>query len=262
MSMPTANLSDTPNRKVLYAVELWDALTLTRVTRGVKVAAAGLRNAPIVSLSGRFVWFEENEAWPDHITVTLLPGAPYAPVPPVATLPRPANLEVPHVAERLQSLVLQPDATYPLGDGVTCLRGRLTTDTKLDKPPPVAGARVQLAWSDADEEKWKPDAPPADAGSAALAALPVTTASGDFVAFIPRASAPTSNTAADGTFPARLVFLIGQAPASRLVTPKDFQFVDDAGGAPRQPVVPKGHLPEGRALPQTLIIGLTQLAKL
>ncbi len=47
-------------RNVLFAVEVLDAVTLDRVTQGLRVTAPGLKGNPIVNAGGLFVWLRED----------------------------------------------------------------------------------------------------------------------------------------------------------------------------------------------------------
>src|SRR5215469_1263620 len=60
--------TDMPNRKVLVALEVFDPLSQTLISSGLKVVAKGL-GLPLVSWSGRFVWTDVNGAWPSEITI-------------------------------------------------------------------------------------------------------------------------------------------------------------------------------------------------
>ncbi len=63
-------------RHVFLAVELLDAVTLTRVSEGVKVVVDGLQGKPILNSSGYFVWLRENN--PTIRKITADPGVlPY-----------------------------------------------------------------------------------------------------------------------------------------------------------------------------------------
>jgi hypothetical protein len=132
-------------RKVFFALELVDAVTLERVTEGVSVTVGGLRRRPIVNRSGVFVWLDEGVDAPGDVAVR--PGLrPYADV----------DLPAAQVKRQLTTISLAPRADYPFAGGVTGLRGALV-ENRADRVP-VADADVHLGWLDADSASWR-DAP-------------------------------------------------------------------------------------------------------
>ena len=56
-------------RRMFLAVELLDAVTLTRVSSGVKVEAEGLKGKPVINSGGCYVWLEEESPAVQRITV-------------------------------------------------------------------------------------------------------------------------------------------------------------------------------------------------
>src|SRR5262249_46654483 len=59
-------------RQALFGIELLDAVTLDRVSTGVRVVSDGLRNRPFLNANGVFVWLDEDF---DRLrTVTIDPG--------------------------------------------------------------------------------------------------------------------------------------------------------------------------------------------
>ena len=143
-------------RDVLLAVELVDPVTMTPVSKAVRLTAVGLDGAPLVNWGGRFVWLAEGDGWPDGFEFD--PGqAPYeadffvAPAPPA---------DLPHLsaAERLLRFTLCPTVAYPFGDGLSVVRGRLH-ESAASNAAPIAGARVWLRWTDAGTRPRPVDAP-------------------------------------------------------------------------------------------------------
>lgn len=158
---------DTLGRKVLLALEVFDPLSLSLVSSGLNIAAAGL-GAPIVSLSGRFVWLDNGNAWPSQITVNPV-DLPYVPVtvnPPAP--PDPANVTI---EQRRVRVVLQPTAAADFSFGMTALRGQLF-ETATAPFTPVTDATAQLAWYDGQANAWVPSpelpAPPSATGEFGL----------------------------------------------------------------------------------------------
>jgi len=162
MSTPfTVQLEKSYERQVLFAVELLDAVTMTRVSQGVKVVAEGLQGKPIVNASGCFVWLIENNATIQKISVET------------GVLPyEDQELDGSQVTRPLTRLQLQPTVEYPFAAGITGLRGTLI---ERNTPPrePVAGAEVHLRWLD-DNGNWND----------ALTASKTKDKSGDFVSIL------------------------------------------------------------------------------
>jgi hypothetical protein len=137
-------------RNVLFALELLDAVTLTRISQGVKeVKAVGLKGTSILNHSGYFVWLQEDITPLEKITLDL--GAlPYE------------SLEIPRadVTLPLTTVELKPRGDYPFATGITGLRGTLIESRVVSPatPEPVVDAEVRLQWLDDDNVTWR-DAP-------------------------------------------------------------------------------------------------------
>ncbi len=135
-------------RLTLFALELLDAVTLSRVSNGVKVVADGLIGKPTVNASGLFVWLQEEFANLRRISID--PGQlPYERVELAA-----ADVQLP-----LTTIALQPRADYAFDAGITGLRGSLIEARVVAPqiPIPVQNAEVRLRWLD-DNGVWQ-DAP-------------------------------------------------------------------------------------------------------
>lgn len=138
------------SRRVLFGIELLDAVTLSRVSQGVKVAADGLRGKPIVNDSGLFVWLQEDVA--NLRSVSIDPG----------TLPyerlelEPGQLNLPPVKPAFTTIELQPKVGYSFASGITGLRGTLIEERVVPPQPaaPVLNAAVRLQWLD-DDNNWQ-----------------------------------------------------------------------------------------------------------
>lgn len=141
-------LEESYRRFVLFAVELLDAVTLSRINQGVKVVADGLQGKPILNASGLFVWLREDIG---HLRkISINPGTlPYEKV----ELPA-AKVKLP-----LTTIELQPRADYSFAPGITGLRGTLIEElvNPPQPPEPVRDAEVRLQWLDVDDH-WQ-DAP-------------------------------------------------------------------------------------------------------
>jgi hypothetical protein len=131
-------------RRVLFALELLDAVTLDRVSQGVKVKAQGLQGKPIVNAGGLFVWLDEDINKLESISIDPR-MLPYEEV----------KLEGAQLQLPLTSIELPPRVDYPFTVGITGLRGTLVEDR--DRSEPVQDAKVRLRWLDQDGD-WH-DAP-------------------------------------------------------------------------------------------------------
>jgi hypothetical protein len=182
MSTPfTVKLENAYERQVLFAVELLDAVTLTRVSEGVKVIAEGLQGKPIINPSGCFVWLMENNATIQKISV--VPGVrPYDE----------RQLDGSQVKFPLTTIELQPTVDYPFAPGLTGLRGTLI-ERNITPREPVAGAEVRLRWLD-DNGNWN-DAPTASK---------TKENSGDFVSILRLAPKEKPDIDANGAVTVRL----------------------------------------------------------
>lgn len=143
-------LEEAYSRRVLFGIELLDAVTLSRVSQGVKVVAGGLLGKPIVNTSGLFVWLQEDVT--NLGKVSIDPG----------TLPyeglelEPAQLNLPPVKPALTTIELQPKVGYSFAFGITGLRGTLIEERVNPPQPstPVRNAAVRLQWLDVDNN-WR-----------------------------------------------------------------------------------------------------------
>lgn len=134
-------------RTALFGIELLDAVTLERVSQGVKVVAEGLRGKPFTNNSGIFVWPQEDF---DRLRkVTIDPGVlPYQGV----------ELAPAEVERPVMRVELSPRLDYPFAAGVTGIRGALIEE-RVVPAVPVLDAEVRLRWLDEDSA-WR-DAPAA-----------------------------------------------------------------------------------------------------
>ncbi|HWA89503.1 MAG TPA: hypothetical protein VG889_05670 [Rhizomicrobium sp.] len=123
-------------RKVLFAAEIVDAVTLQPVTSGIRVSATGLGRRPIVNYDGVFVWLEEGANQPLQVIVDARDTAYESVAVPAPILPA-----------RSVRIELAPAYAYPFPPGATALRGRLI-ESPLGDPVAVAGAEVHLQWID------------------------------------------------------------------------------------------------------------------
>lgn len=136
-------------RDVLFAVEVLDAVTLTRLTQGVSVTARGLSGQPTVNAGGLFVWLKEDITKLQALEID--PGMlPYERRQFTA-----AELQLP-----LWTVDLPPRRDYPFTPGIAGVAGMLveTRTVAPARPVPVAGASVRLRWFDDDGVTWR-DAP-------------------------------------------------------------------------------------------------------
>jgi hypothetical protein len=208
-------------RRVLYAVELADAVTGARVSERIDLQpldANGktVAGRPVLNASRRFVWLE-GAVWPDAMRVTPAKGSPFA----ARTEPIKAPAADPtydaqgHTAlppdGRLRRILLSPTAAYPFA-GATAVRGMLTEDG--DPAHPIADAIVQLARKSG--ANWVPAA--ADPAAPRVAIEAVTDAKGEFAVFLPLA--PKGAEADAGPVQVRLqVTRADQNPATRVTPP-------------------------------------------
>jgi hypothetical protein len=227
------------HRKVLVAVEVVDPIAQTFVSRGLIVKARGLTGQPVVSWSGRFVWLEENDVWPEAISIqpVRLPFEKQE-----VTPPRPPNFPNATAAERRVRIVLRPTPAYPF-DGLTAVRGGLRES--LDPASPVVpDVLVQLKWRDLDSNSWLPTAPSQIDSR--------TNADGQFAAVLRLNQAGSQEPdIVHGALKVRLEFTRGDFMLERRATPDDFPFVSD----PNQ----TGRVPEGRLLSRDLRLGWADL---
>lgn len=131
-------------RRVLFAIELLDPVTLERVSNGVEVVAEGLQGKPIVNASGFFVWLDEDFNRLRRVTVDPK-RLPYQSVE-----RRAAEIQLPRT-----TIELSPRIDYPFAAGITGLRGALLEERQ--RRVPVPNAATQLQWRD-ENSVWR-DAP-------------------------------------------------------------------------------------------------------
>jgi hypothetical protein len=252
--LQTATFSERLTRRTLFAVELFDPVAGVLRQEGFTVTAAGLDRLPIVNESRRFVWLEEGDRWPGRISVD--PGrAPFARE--VALpLPRPASLLTAPAAARLLRIVLRPAPAYRFDDGVTSVSGTLRQNN-LAGAPPLSGARVQLAWRDANTGIWTP-APPAPVfdldPSPPSPPQPETDRRGEFAVFLRlRPLLPAEPDLVAGRVAVRLQLTLGSRdnPITR-ATADTFPFLPDT----------PGRLVEGRRLERALTLAWDELVDL
>ena len=171
-------------RRVLFAVELLDAVTLARVTQGVQVVAEGLKGKPTVNAGGLFVWLQEDIDKLERVSID--PGE----LPFDKKAIEAADLKVPH-----QVVEMIPRADYPFPAGITGLRGTLVEERETPPEPsvPIGNAEVRLQWVDEDGA-WH-DAPITSQTSSR---------SGDFAAFLRLTAAESPPLDAGGNLSVRL----------------------------------------------------------
>jgi hypothetical protein len=161
------------HRSVLFAVELVDAVTLSRISQGVEVVAEGLQRKPIISASGVFVWLKKASVPDDIASLRKISVNP-------RTLPyeqverRADQLQLPPQKPPLTIIELPPRVDYAFAAGITGLRGTLIEEQVVppQHPVPIRDAEVRLQWLDEDGVTWR-DAP-----------TTVTNDNGDFVSIV------------------------------------------------------------------------------
>lgn len=143
MSMMESNLELGYRREAYLAVELLDAVTLTRVSEGITVTANGLTRKPILNASGFFVWLKEENAVATSIIID--PGTrPYERTELNAPFAEPVTIQ------------LHPRTNYQFAPGPTGLRGTLIERIGATPIKPIGGAEVQLSWQTAaGPDSWK-----------------------------------------------------------------------------------------------------------
>lgn len=170
-------------RKMAFAAEIVDAVTLEPVRSGIKVSARGLLRQPFVNGSGIYVWLAEGSARPTEIVVET-GDSPYEPT--TQAVPPPPRADV--------RIALAPRRGYALGDGVTALRGTLI-ERRIGPRTPVPNAQVWLRWIDsAPNTTPLVDVQPRSS----------TGAGGDFAVFLRLAPDQTAGLDANGSLRVRL----------------------------------------------------------
>lgn len=129
-------------RRVLFAAEIVDAVTLEPVTKDIVVKATGLRNSPKINASGFFVWLEEGVAQPLAVTVDAS-----------ATQYESVIVATPVLTDKRVRVELPPRFGYPFPPGVSALRGTLH-ESRYGTPAPVMGAKIWLQWSPVADTEW------------------------------------------------------------------------------------------------------------
>jgi hypothetical protein len=173
-------------RTALFAVELLDAVTLERVTMGVKVTAEGLGGKPRVNATGLFVWLEEELSPLRKLTID--PGAlPYEKVERL-----PSDLQLPPAARPVTTIELPPRTDYPFAPGITGARGALI-ESRLGPRVAVVGAEVRWHWLDEDGLTWR-----------IAPTVSHTTTKGDFVSVLRLTPAEVPHVDSSGAVTARL----------------------------------------------------------
>jgi len=124
------------SRKMLFAAEIIDAVTLEPVTKVLRVTATGLKNSPIINYGGSFVWLEDDGRQPQSVVVDAS-DTQYESI----TVPAPV------LPARSVRIELAPAYGYPFPPGVTALRGTLL-ESLFGTPAPVVGAELWLQWID------------------------------------------------------------------------------------------------------------------
>jgi hypothetical protein len=153
-------------RHSLFAIELLDAVTLSRVSQGVEVVAEGLRGKPTLNAGGIFVWRDEPIGPLQKVRID--PGAlPYEVVEREKAL-----LVLPPAPVPLTPIELPPRLDYVFAPGITGARGTLIEE-RVSSPEPVRQAKVRLLWLDDDGVTWR-EAPTTSH----------TNAEGDFVSIL------------------------------------------------------------------------------
>jgi hypothetical protein len=133
-------------RESMLAVELLDAVTLERVSRGLEVRAEGLAGPPIVNHGGLHVWLKQDITQFTRLVIETR-ALPFERVEiPAAQVNRP-----------LHRVELRPLPNYPFSPGITALRGSLyETDVPPGQVPQPVRASVRLEWLDDDNTTWHP----------------------------------------------------------------------------------------------------------
>lgn len=139
------------SRKVLFAVELLDPVTLERVSQGIKVVAEGLRGKPTLNASGQFVWLKEDITPLSSISIDPV-SLPYQ----SETVPA-DELKLPSDKPPIKSIELLPRTDYVPVTGTTGIRGSVVEDRTMPVLA-VGDADVRMQWVDEDNVTWR-DAP-------------------------------------------------------------------------------------------------------
>lgn len=124
-------------RKVLFAAEVLDGVTLGRISHGIMVSASAMRAGPVLNASGMFVWLDDGRPLtPQQVTVD--PGLlPY----------QGASVAAPVLPNRLVQIELAPGRGYAFQPGTTALRFSLI-ESNLGAPVAAPNTEVFLRWFD------------------------------------------------------------------------------------------------------------------
>ena len=145
-------IEDAYRREAAFALELVDAVTLSRVSEGVRIDADGIAGKPVLNAGGLFVWLKQDLTPLRRITID--PGTlPYERVERAR-----AQLRLPPDKPAITTVELPPRVDYAFAAGITGLRGTLVEEPPPRARVPVADAEVHLRWLDADGVTWR-DAP-------------------------------------------------------------------------------------------------------
>ena len=160
---------------------------------------------------------------------------------------------------RRMRISLRPTTSYPIEEGITAVRGVLV-ETPSPGSPPVAGARVQLAWRD-EFGNWSPPPPPPEIVGPGQPPSPreqETTGAGEFLVFLNLRPNPSLKPDIDdqGFLAVRLQVTQGRSSPVTRVTADDFPFlptIDDPNETRR------GRVREGRMLARDVRLAWTDL---
>jgi hypothetical protein len=169
-------------RNALFALEVLDGVTLSRLSDGILVVAHGLRGKPTVNASGLFVWRREDISALQKISIDpgLLPYQHY-------------DLDRAALLLPLTSIQLSPRIDYSFPSGITGMRGTLIED-RSDPLVPIPNAEIRLRWLDDDGVTWR-DAPTRSRANAR----------GDFVSILRLAAAQVPQVDPSGAVTVRLL---------------------------------------------------------
>ena len=135
-------------RQGLFAIELLDGVTMSRVTDGVTVGAEGLTHrTPVINAGGLFTWLHEDITRLTKLTIDP-ERRPY----------QKAELKPEEIvlgARPITSVALAPRGDYAFAAGTTAFRGRVV-EARVSQPVPVVDGKVRLSWLDEDNN-WVDD---------------------------------------------------------------------------------------------------------
>lgn len=148
MSQFIAPAEQAYRRKVLFAAEVLDGVTLQRLSRGIAVRSSTLPTPPLVNASGIFVWLDDGTPLAPQQLEVSTGQLPYQSISVACPLP----------PQRLVQIQLAPGRGYRFPAGVTALRFSLM-ESANGAPAPVTGAEVFLRWHDSSAPSPWTDAP-------------------------------------------------------------------------------------------------------